>query len=47
MNKDIKLLGYPLPILDDAILRKIRSGLDNEPQLLLQVDTPKASQKAI
>ena len=47
MNKDIKLLGYPLPILDDAILRKIRSGLENEPQLLLQVDTPKVSQKAI
>ena len=47
MNKDIKLLGYPLSILDDAILSTIRSGLENEPQLLLQVDSPKVSQKAI
>lgn len=47
MSKKTKILGYKLGVLDNAILRKICAGLDDEPQLLFQVDTPKVSRKAI
>lgn len=47
MSKETKLLGYKHNVLNDAILRKICAGLDDQPQLLFQVSTPKASSKAI
>lgn len=40
-------LGYTSEELDDALLRKIRAGLDDKPQLLFAVATPKAAAKRI
>lgn len=42
MSNKPYLFGYPSKKLDDALLRKIRAGLDDQPQLLFTVASPKA-----